>query len=236
MKTEKRILIAVDDNELKVNLLETLGSKGYLIETASDEKAAISIATKNAYDIVLLKLMIKPLSNMKVLMEVRKFQPKTRIIIIGGSDSIYSAVEAMKLGASHYISIPFIKDDLVTTIRRCLEEARFDTSVKDLDLDFTIYSLSSPIRRKIIKVLRQRNGMNLMEITRTLNIKAHTKVLFHLKMLQDSAMISHDDKKDYVLTAQGGRTLNCLDVLENVFVRKTNGAKGIVKNSLLVVQ
>lgn len=225
MVTMKRILIVVDDNELKTSLIEILSGKGYIIETVSTGKKAVTMATENEYDIVLLKLMMSTMNNMKVLMEVRKYKPKTRVIIIGGADSINNAVEVMKMGACDYISMPFIKDDLETTIRRCLEEAKFDAGAKNLDLNFTIYSLSNPIRRKIIKVLRQRNSMNLMEITRTLKINAHTKVLFHLKMLQDSEMIKHDRNKSYVLTEEGGRTLNCLDVLENMFISSANGGR-----------
>jgi predicted transcriptional regulator len=75
-------------------------------------------------------------------------------------------------------------------------------SMKKLDLDFTLSSLSNPIRRKIVKLLFQNNGMHLMELTRALDIEDHTKVIFHLKM------------KSYFLTKGGEKTLNFLNILE----------------------
>ena len=88
-------------------------------------------------------------------------------------------------------------------------------SMKKLGLDFTLSSLSNPIRRKIIKLLFQNNGMHLMELTRALDIEDHTKVIFHLKMLKDSELINQDKRKSYFLTKEGERTLNCLKILED---------------------
>jgi DNA-binding response OmpR family regulator len=211
----RKILIVDDDNELRAILSESLRGKGYYTEEASSGRDAIKRAISSEYDIILLELMMPTISGMDVLMEIRKFKPRTKVIIITGFATINNAVEAMKMGASGYISKPFSREELDTAIRRCLEEAKFDTSEKNLDLDFTIGSLSNPIRRKIIKLLYQNKGMNLTGITKTLDMKKHTKALFHLKMLQYSDIVEKDRKKVYFLTKEGVKTLNCLKILEN---------------------
>ena len=91
---------------------------------------------------------------------------------------------------------------------------RFDMDVKKPDLNFTLSSLSNPIRRKIVKLLSQGNGMHLMELTRALDIEDHTKVIFHLKMLKGSELIDQDREKSYFLTREGEKTLDCLKILE----------------------
>jgi DNA-binding NtrC family response regulator len=178
----KKILIVDDDHKVRATISKILKAKGYQTDEASSGKEAIEKATSKNFDIVLLDLMMPTVSGMDVLVELRKSKPKTKEIMMTGFATVNNAVEAIKKGASDYISKPFQAEELDATIRRCLEEARFDISIKKLDLDFTLSSLSSPIRRKIVKLLFQNNGMHLMELTRALDIEDHTKVIFHLKM------------------------------------------------------
>ena len=213
--SKKRILIVDDDHKVRATISKILKTKGYQIDEASSGKEAIEKALSNDFDIVLLDLMMPTVSGMDVLVELRKSKPKTKEIMMTGFATVNNAVEAIKRGASDYISKPFKAEELDATIRRCLEEARFDMSIKKLDLDFTLSSLSSSIRRKIVKLLFQNKGMHLMELTRALDIEDHTKVIFHLKMLKDSELINQDKRKSYFLTKEGERTLNCLKILED---------------------
>ena len=213
--SKKRILIVDDDHKVRATISKILKTKGYQTDEASSGKEAIEKALSNDFDIVLLDLMMPTVSGMDVLVELRKSKPKTKEIMMTGFATVNNAVEAIKKGASDYISKPFKAEELDATIRRCLEEARFDMSIKKLDLDFTLSSLSSSIRRKIVKLLHQNKGMHLMELTRALDIEDHTKVIFHLKMLKDSELINQDKRKSYFLTKEGERTLNCLKILED---------------------
>ncbi len=211
----KKIFIVDDDIELRSNLSEILRAKGYHTDEASSGKEAIDKATSKDFDIVLLDLMMPKRSGMDVLTELRKIKPKTKVIMITAFATIDNAVEAIKKGASDYISKPFKIEELDVTIRRALEETRFEEGIKKLDLDFTMSSLSNPIRRKVIKLLNLNKGMRLMEITRALDIEDHTKVVFHLKMLKESGIIEQDRKKVYFLTKEGEKTLVSLKILES---------------------
>ena len=210
----KKILIVDDERAVRATLSKILKAKGYRTDEASSGKEAIEKATSDDFDIVLLDLMMPTINGMDVLIELRKSKPKIKEIMMTGFATVDNAVEAIKNGASDYISKPFNADELDATIRRCLEEARFDRSIKKLDLDFALSSLSNPIRRKIIKLLYQNKNMQLMELTRALDIEDHTKVVFHLKMLKDSDLIRQDKKRTYSLTEEGEKTLNCLNILE----------------------
>ncbi|MBI4688199.1 MAG: response regulator [Nitrospirae bacterium] len=211
----KNILIVDDDAELRANLSEILTGKGYRTEEASSGKEAVERAAAQEFDIVLLDLMMPKMSGMDVLSELRKIKPKTKIIMITAFATVDNAVEAIKKGASDYISKPFKIDELLITIRRALEESRFEEGIKRLDMDYTLSSLSNSIRRKIIKLLSMKDGMHLMEIVRELAIDDHTKVVFHLKILKESGIIEQDKEKSYFLTKEGKKTLDCLNILES---------------------
>lgn len=211
----KKILIVDDDAELRANLSEILKGAGYHTDEAASGKEAIEKTASEDYDIALLDLMMPRMSGIDALAELRRVRPKTRVIMITAFATVENAVDAIKRGASDYISKPFKIGELLTTIRRAIEESRFEEGIKKLDLDYTLSSLSNPIRRKIIRLLCSRTSMRFMEITRELGIEDHTKVVFHLRMLKEAGIIEQDKEKSYVITKEGEKTLDCLRILEN---------------------
>lgn len=211
----KKILIVDDDAEFRSHLIEVLKGEGYLTDSAASAKEAISKSEAHKFDVVLLDFMMPKMSGIDALQEIRKQHPKTKVIMITAFATIESAIDAIKRGASDYISKPFKINELLTTIRRVFEEAKFEENIKNMDFDQTLNSIASPIRRSILKLLQKRDVMRLMEITRELGIEDHTKVVFHLKILKEAGIIEQDQDKAYTLTKEGLRTTECLKTLEN---------------------
>ena len=210
----KKILIVDDDNELRSNLSVILEDLGYSLDTASSGDEAIKKAAKNDYSVVLLDLMMPGTSGMHVLDRLRRNAPRTKVIVITAFAGIDTAVEAVKKGASDYISKPFKIHDLDLALKKTLEEARFDLDLKKMHLDDTLGSLSNHIRRNIIKLLAVNKKMRLMQLTRALDIEDHTKVIFHLRMLRESGIISQEDKS-YILTKEGKKVRDALRIIES---------------------
>ena len=209
-----KILIVDDDEELRSNLSAILGETGYHTDTASSGAEAISKTASNEFDIVLLDLMMPETSGMDILEELQKRTPRTKVIMITAFASIDTAVQAMKKGASDYISKPFNMKSLDITLKKTFEEIKFNKNLKQLGLDDTLGSLTNYIRRDIIKLLDLNKKMRLMEIARTLEIEDHTKVVFHLRILRDAGIIAQEEKSHF-LTKEGGEILNALRLLEN---------------------
>ena len=211
----KKILIVDDDAEFRLNLTEVLMGAGYQTESAASAQEAIARSEAEEFDIILLDFMMPKMNGIDSLLTLRRVRPKTKVIMITAFATVENAVDAIKKGASDYISKPFKIEALLTTIRRVLEEARFEVCVNNLDLDRTLSSLANPIRRNIIKLLHARENMRLMEITRELGIDDHTKVIFHLKLLKEAGIVQQDKEKSYSLAKEGTKTIDCLRMLEN---------------------
>lgn len=211
----KKILIVDDDAELRANLTEILKGAGYATDETSSGAEALNKIHAKDFDIVLLDLMMPGMSGMEVLTEIKKSRPKIKAIMITAFATVNNAVDAIKKGASEYISKPFKIEELLTIISRVIEEARFENGIRKLELENTLSSLSNTIRRNILYLLHAKHEMRLMEMTRELEIEDHTKVVFHLKLLKESGIIKQNSEKSYSLTKEGEKMIDLLKLLGN---------------------
>jgi len=210
----KKILIVDDDAEFRGHLIEVLTGEGYQPDCAASAKEAGEKLISAEFDIVLLDYMMPKQNGIDALFEIKRLRPRIKVIMITAFSSIENAIDAIKKGASDYISKPFKIDNLLLTIRRILEEVKFEEKMKELDMDRTLSTLANPIRRSILKLLRNRENTHLMEITRDLGIEDHTKVVFHLKILKEAAIIDQSQGRTYFLTQEGEKMIECLKTIE----------------------
>ncbi|MEK6742397.1 MAG: response regulator [Nitrospirota bacterium] len=210
----KKILIVDDDREMRTHLTEILRGAGYETAEAASGRDAVERSIDEDFDLVLLDLMMPKMSGIDVLAELRKVSPRARVIMLTAFATVESAVDAVKRGASDYLSKPFKIDDLLTRMRRVLEEASFDACAIVGDLDCILGSLSNLTRRKIIRIISARRSVRLMELARELDIEDHTKVIFHLKILRAAGIVEQDKDRSYTLTKEGERTMAGLKILE----------------------
>jgi FixJ family two-component response regulator len=127
--------------------------------------------------------------------------------------TIENAVSAMRKGADDYLTKPFKVDELLTAVRRCLEEARLQKCQTVIDVEDTFNCLANVMRREILYLLAREGRLRFMGITRKLEVEDHTKVNFHLKVLRDARFIEQDARKFYILSKEGHKIVDCLQVV-----------------------
>jgi DNA-binding NtrC family response regulator len=208
-----RILIVDDDRDMQENIAEILGAEGFSVDVANDGEEALELLGENEFDLVLLDLIMPGLGGMDLLPSVKRLNPRAQVIMITAFSTVENAVKAMQRGASDYIAKPFKIDELLVAVKKCLEEARFQSCKAILDMDDTFGSLSHAIRRQILLLLKQTGKARFMEITRKLDIEDHTKMNFHLKVLKDAGLIKQNTHKLYVLTTEGEKVIECLNAV-----------------------
>lgn len=210
----KRILIVDDDIEIRTHVSEILSGAGYETETAVSGHDAVEKATNGDFDVVLLDMIMPKGGGAEALIDLKRITPRSRIIMLTAFATIGSAVEAMKRGASDYLSKPFKKNDLLTAVRRVLEEASIEEGAGQHDLETVLSSLSNPLRTRILRLMAARNKVRLAEMSKELDIEDHTKILFHLRILKQAGIVEQDRDKRYSLTREGENTIRCLKILE----------------------
>jgi DNA-binding NtrC family response regulator len=126
----KSILI-VDDDELMRSFLSTiLKEEGHHTEVAGNGKEGLTKLVAAEFDLVITDLRMPDMSGLDLMRQGGKDKPDTKWIVITAYGSIGNAVEAVKAGASDYLTKPFHNpDELRHVIRRVLREAEAERTI-----------------------------------------------------------------------------------------------------------
>jgi len=114
------ILFVDDDVELRGMVKEQLAEEGYQIDEADNGAVAIDRLTAGSYDLVLLDIVMPEKTGLDVLNFIRDRKLPCRVIMLTGVTGLATAIEALNLGASDYITKPYNIEYLLAAIRRVL--------------------------------------------------------------------------------------------------------------------
>jgi DNA-binding NtrC family response regulator len=121
MSTRPPMVLVLDDEpDLVENLSRMLGLHGYRTRTATDALEALARIEAEPPDLVLTDLSMPGVDGMEFLARLRAASPDLPAIVITAYASIDSAVEAMKTGATDYMTKPFSMDELLLRVRKAL--------------------------------------------------------------------------------------------------------------------
>jgi two-component system NtrC family response regulator len=116
-----KILVIDDDESLRRILEYNLAQEGYAVLSAASGEQGLELLKREGADLVVTDVRMPGMNGLQLLEGVRKVDPNIQVIIITAFGTIEMAVEAMKVGAFHYISKPFNRDELKLTIKKALQ-------------------------------------------------------------------------------------------------------------------
>ncbi|MBI5889323.1 MAG: response regulator transcription factor [Nitrosomonadales bacterium] len=112
--TEKPSLLLVDDDAtFRTVLSRALEKRGFAVTAASSVEQALPLANANPPEYAVLDLKMDGASGLVLVQKLRELDAATRIVMLTGYASIATAVEAIKLGATQYLSKPANADEIV---------------------------------------------------------------------------------------------------------------------------
>ena len=116
-----RILVAEDEEIMRITVLDHLRNQGWLADAAATGTEALEMVRKNRYELLLSDIRMPGMDGEKLLAEVKKLAPRTEVVMMTAHGSTDNAVNCLKKGAADYILKPFDLDDLTFRINRLLE-------------------------------------------------------------------------------------------------------------------
>lgn len=167
METDKPNLLLVDDDETFCSVLKpALEKRNFLVSIAHDVKTGIELAEQTEPEFAVIDLRIGHDSGLEMVKRLISLDSNTRIVMLTGFASIATAVEAIKLGAIHYLTKPANADEIVNA----LNKNQGDSSVPINENPLSVKRLEW---EHLQKVLMQHDG-NISAAARALNMHRRT--------------------------------------------------------------
>ncbi|MFZ3013667.1 MAG: sigma-54 dependent transcriptional regulator [Nitrospira sp.] len=131
LAVRKRVLLIDDDPRVRASLKMVL-EPIYDILQAGDAQEGLDVFRKDEPNLILLDVILPGTDGLAVLQTLRMESKMTPVIMLTGTKSVKTAVDAMKFGAADYLSKPFDVDELRIIIDRVLNSSELEREVKQL--------------------------------------------------------------------------------------------------------
>lgn len=167
MTAQMANLLVVDDDAVFRNvLMRALAKRGFVVQDADNAEAALQLAQKNIPHYAVVDLKMPGQSGLFLVAQLKQLNNDMRIVMLTGYASVATAVEAIKLGATHYLAKPVDADEIV---------AAFGKQAGDIEAEPALapMSVSRVEWEHIQRVLTEHDG-NISAAARSLNMHRRT--------------------------------------------------------------
>jgi DNA-binding response OmpR family regulator len=111
-----RVLIVEDEQALREGLTDLLSAAGHEVTATEHGKEAVTFGTEEAFDLVLLDLMLPDLDGVEVCRRLRRARPTLHILMLTARGSEDDKVAGLDAGADDYLTKPFAVRELLARI------------------------------------------------------------------------------------------------------------------------
>ena len=156
------ILLVDDDDAFRKRMTRALTDRGFDVRAAHDYDAAMESARADSPQFAVVDLKMPGRSGLEVVRDLKAIDETTRIVVLTGYGSIATAVEAVKLGATHYLPKPADVDEILAALTR-------EEGVSEVHAEFPAPTLARAEWEHIQRVLGDCGG-NISEAARRLGL------------------------------------------------------------------
>lgn len=161
------LLLVDDDDVYRDRLAKALRDRGLDVRTAASVEDARRDATEDPPELAVIDLRLPDGTGLELLRDLLALDPGTRVVMLTGWGSIATAVEAMRLGAHHYLPKPADADDILAAFQKADTEPLTSTDA------YQAPSLARAEWEHIQRVLTDAGG-NVSEAARRLGVHRRT--------------------------------------------------------------
>jgi len=164
---EHPTLLLVDDDDAFLNALAmAMRKRGFLVTLANSAETAFELAQADPPEFAVVDLKMSGNSGLVLVRQLASLQAATKIVILTGYASIATAIEAIKLGATHYLAKPVDADEIVAAFAKQSGNEEIELSHNPLSVDRLEWE-------HIQRVLVENDG-NISATARSLNMHRRT--------------------------------------------------------------
>jgi DNA-binding NtrC family response regulator len=120
---KKTLLIADDEPNIRRVLQAIFTKDGYQVQVAENGLHALEVAAAQPIDVLITDLIMPDMNGVELLQKIKQRQPQVVAIMITAYATIKTCVDAMRYGASDYITKPFDMDEIRAVVKRAVARA-----------------------------------------------------------------------------------------------------------------
>jgi DNA-binding response OmpR family regulator len=142
-----RILVVEDEKKLAGFIKRALVEDSHAVDVALDGEEGSTLSESQAYDLIILDLLLPKKDGLTLLREMREAKRPTPVLILSARGQVKDRVKGLDLGADDYLAKPFSLDELRARVRALLRRGS-ETGASTLKLaDLTMDLLRREVRR-----------------------------------------------------------------------------------------
>jgi two-component system, NtrC family, response regulator HydG len=155
-----RVLVIDDNASFAATMAETLERVGYECVVATSGREGARLIDSDEFDVILTDLRMADIDGLAILRKAKEVLPEAEVVVITGFGDVKTAVEAIKQGASNYLTKPPDLDELRAIVERASERVRVARANRELkrqlDEKFGFEGVigNSPLMHDLIKKLQ----------------------------------------------------------------------------------
>jgi DNA-binding NtrC family response regulator len=127
-------LIGVIDDErnIQATLAAILERQGYKHVAAYNGAQGLQMIAQHRPTLVLLDLGLPDSKDLDLLRKIRAEHPQLPVIVVTAHDSLNNAIESVKLGAFHFVSKPYVPEELLSIVSKAIEQLNLRVEAREL--------------------------------------------------------------------------------------------------------
>jgi DNA-binding response OmpR family regulator len=119
-----KILLAEDEEVLRMLVVDTLEDEGYRIDEACDGEEAYNLIKDNSYDLIILDYMMPVYTGLELIEMIRNDNNQTKIMMLSAKSQTLDQQKVLEAGADYFMTKPFSPMKLIERIEEILSEVK----------------------------------------------------------------------------------------------------------------
>jgi DNA-binding response OmpR family regulator len=158
------ILVVEDEHRMRELLRQGLTEDGHAVTVANDGDEGLSIAQGNAFDLIVLDVMLPGPDGFAIARQLRKQRNHTPILMLTARDATRDIVEGLNLGADDYLTKPFSFEVLLARVRAVGRRSPIPQAVWLQVADLTMNQGTREVRRAARPIELTRTEYAILEL------------------------------------------------------------------------
>jgi DNA-binding response OmpR family regulator len=191
-----KILVVEDELRMAALLEQSLVEDGHVVTTANDGSQGLSLAQTDAFDLLILDVMLPGVDGWRILSQLRAKGSRVPVMMLTARDATSDVVQGLSMGADDYLVKPFSLEVLLARVRALGRRGPAPLSLVLQIGDLTLDQGTREVRRKDRKITLTKTEHSILEV-----LMRHAPRVVTYDMLLDSVWGGESDVEVNTVTA-----------------------------------